>query len=187
MSKKISMSLDVGDINNVIKQLQKLSADLKKLGNVVTKEIAEQGLSYLNNEYSNITDQNIKDIKTSVEKKANGYNIVAKGEDVFYEEFGTGDEGESVGSSPVVQEVRSRFSLNDYNSGEQIRNANDKSAKHGIVSGKYWTYKSNDSEEIIYTQGVKPGLDVYNTSCFLKNKAIKNVLKEKGGDVLSKL
>lgn len=185
MSKTIKMTLGTSDINNLINSLTTMTKNINNLGEEITRELSVVGSEYLTNEYSDVNDPNIDPINVSTRKTSLGYDIVANGDSLFYEEFGTGDEGESVSGGKGVQEARSKFNLKNYNSGDYIRDANSKSKEYGIVSGKYWTYKKNG--EIYHTQGVKPGLEVYNTSQFLKNKAVKDVMKKKAGDVISKV
>lgn len=188
MNKKKTIGIDINDINSLIKSLKGLSKSLDKIEQEITMEVAEVGLAYLNKEYADIVDPNITDINTSISRTENGSRIISQGKDVFYEEFGTGDEGASVGNGAGVSEARSRFNLNDYNSGRYIRPVNPNNPKlseKGIVSGNYWTYEKNG--EIHYTQGVKPGLEMFNTANYLKNKGIKDVLEKKASDVLSKV
>lgn len=188
MSKTKNIGIDINDINSLIKSLKGLSTNLNKLQKEIPLEVATVGLDYLNQEYSNISNPNITDITTSISQIPNGARIISHGKDVFYEEFGTGDEGTSVGDGKGVSEARSRFNLNDYNSGKYIRpvNPNNQNLKDkGIVSGNYWTYKKNG--EIHYTQGVKPGLEMFNTANYLRNKGTKDVLEKKVSDVLSKV
>lgn len=183
MNKK-TIRISTTDINNTIKSLEKLSDSLKSLETEIPMEIAQLGLNYLNQQYASTPyDENIGNINTSISKTINGYNILASGKDVIYAEFGTGDKGES---SPHKE--KSKYGLNDYNSGKYIRETNPnnpKLAEHGITGGKYWTYSKNG--EIIYTQGIPAGMQMFNTSNYLRNDVIKSVLDKKARDVLSKL
>lgn len=178
MNKKIG--LDIKQIDNLIKSLNNLSKTLKKMPTEVTNEIGELGLEILNEKYSQRKqDANITDINTSIKSSENRCDILSQGKDVIYEEFGTGDKGKD---DPHPD--KSKYNLNDYNSGKYIRNANEHSAEHGITSGKYWTYKKNG--EVNYTQGVPSGKEMFNTSKELK-EIIPKVLQEKASDVLSKV
>lgn len=178
MNKKIG--LDIKQIDNLIKSLNNLSKTLKKMPTEVTNKIGELGLEILNEKYSQRKqDVNITDIHTSLRPGDNKCDILSQGKDVVYEEFGTGDEG-----TRDPHPDKSKYNLNDYNSGKYIRNANEHSAEHGITSGKYWTYKKNG--EVNYTQGVPSGKEMFNTSKELK-ELIPKVLQEKASDVLSKV
>ena len=180
MSKIKKINIDNRDINDLIKSLTKLSNDINELPKEISKEIAEIGLVKLNDFYgSKVDDPNITDIQTSIGQTATGYQIISKGRDVIYEEFGTGDKGKG---NPHPD--KSKYNLNDYNSGKYIRNANESSAQHGITDGKYWTYKKDG--DIKYTQGVPSGKEMFETSNYLK-ETIPDVLKKKASDVLSKV
>ncbi len=180
MSKTKNIGLDVKQINGLIKSLRELSKTLEKMPNELVNELGVLGLEKLNEKYSQRKqDENITDINTSIKPSENRCDILAQGKDVIYEEFGTGDKGKS---DPHPD--KSKYNLNDYNSGKYIRNANEKSAQHGITDGKYWTYKKDG--DIKYTQGVPSGKEMFETSNYLKDK-IPDILKEKASDVLSKV
>lgn len=184
MSRTKRMKISTKDINDMIKSLNNLSNNLDQLKNDIPKEIAEDGLKYLNKLYNKTpSDENIEDINTSIGKSLNGYSIISQGKDVIYAEFGTGDKGEN---SPHRE--KSKYGLKGYNTGKTIRgvNPNNKSLiEHGITSGKYWTYEKEG--KIIYTQGIPSGMQMFNTSNYLRSKGIKNILDKKVRDVLSKV
>lgn len=181
MSKAVTINLSTSSINSLISRLENLKKDVSKVGNDIAEELVERGRDYLKAEYSQGFDDNIRDIgNVSIVKTANGYNLVSQGKDLIYEEFGTGDEGYN---SPHPE--KEAFNLNNYNSGETIRSADDYSALHGITSGKYWTY-TKDGENWEYTQGIPAGKQMYNTSNYMRNELHK-VAKEKASDVLSKV
>lgn len=172
MIKVKKIAIDLNDINNLITSLKTLSSDMKKLPNEICQEVAELGKEYLDMEYSQATvDQtiDISGINTSVRQTNNGYQIIASGKDVIYEEFGTGEEGKS---QPHPE--KSKYPLNDYNSGPFVSTHINKYGRH------YWFYKG-------YSEGNPSGAEMYNTARFLKNKGIKDVLEKKASDVLSKV
>lgn len=180
MSKNKKIGLDIKQIGDLIKSLNNLSKTFKEMPTEITNEIGVLGLEKLNEKYSQRKqDANITDINTSIRPSENRCDILAQGKDVVYEEFGTGDEGRK---NPHPD--KSKYNLNDYNSGKYIRDANEKSAQHGITDGKYWTYKKDG--EIKYTQGVPSGKEMFETSNYLK-ETIPDVLKKKASDVLSKV
>lgn len=180
MSKNKKIGLDIRQIDDLMKRLTDLSKDLKKMPNEIVNELGEIGLDKLNEKYSQRKkDANITDINTSIRPSENRCDILSQGKDVIYEEFGTGDEG-----SKDPHPDKSRYNLNDYNSGKYIRDANERSAEHGITSGKYWTYEKNGT--IYYTQGVPSGKEMFDTSNYLRN-TIPDVLRKKASDVLSKV
>lgn len=180
MSKNKSIGLDIKQIGDLIKSLNALSKTLEKMPNELVNELGVLGLEKLNEKYSQRKqDENITDINTSIKPSENRCDILSQGKDVIYEEFGTGDEGKG---NPHPD--KSKYNLNDYNSGKYIRNANESSAQHGITDGKYWTYKKDG--DIKYTQGVPSGKEMFETSNYLK-ETIPDVLKKKASDVLSKV
>lgn len=178
------MRVDTKEISRMINSLNTLSSNINKLKTEIPKEIAEEGLKYLNSLYaSKSKDNDTDDIHTSIDKTANGYSIISQGKDVLYEEFGTGDEG-----ARHPHKDKSKYGLKDYNSGPTIRpvNPNNSALKaHGITSGKYWTYEKDG--EIKYTQGIPAGMQMFDTSNYLRSGVIKTIMKEKASDVLSKV
>lgn len=178
------MRVDTKEIGRMINSLNTLSSDINKLKTEIPKEIAEEGLKYLNSLYAlKPEDNDTDDIHTSIDKTETGYSIISQGKDVLYEEFGTGDEG-----ARHPHKDKSKYGLKDYNSGPTIRpvNSNNPALKaHGITSGKYWTYEKDG--EIKYTQGIPAGMQMFDTSNYLRSGVIKTIMKEKASDVLSKV
>lgn len=172
MVKVKTIGMDIGDINSLIRSLKTLSQDVKRLPDEVCKEIAELGRGYLDGEYSQAqTDQTIdvSTINTNVLKIENGYQIQASGEDVLYEEFGTGEYGKD---SPHPE--KEKYNLNDYNSGPFVSTHVNKYGRH------YWYHNG-------YSEGNASGAEMYNTARFLKQKGIEDILEKKASDVLSKV
>lgn len=181
MNKVVNIPLDSTEIDKVIAKLLNVKKDLKDAPERIAREAAYDALTYLDIQYAETPyDDNIDNIDTYVERTAEGYRIVASGKDVVYAEFGTGDLGQQ---SPHPE--KSKYALNDYNSGETIRDANEHSAEHGIISGKYWTYEKNGT--IHYTQGIPAGKQVFNTRNYVLNEGLDKAIKKVVGDSLSKL
>lgn len=181
MNKIVKIPFTESSINDIIQRLEELDKNIPDLANDIAKEVVYDGLSELNKQYANTPYQpNSDEIKTDVEKTVTGYRLIASGKSVLYDEFGTGD----IGAANRHPE-KSNYSLNDYNSGETIRNANEHSAEHGITSGKYWTYKKDG--QIYYTQGIPAGKQMYNTRNYIIDEGIKKAKDKVVGDVLSKL
>ena len=171
MNKVKKINLDTNELSALIKSLRTLSNDLQKLPKDITKEVANIGQEYLENEYANTkTDQTIDigTISTEVVETSRGYSIVANGEEVLYAEFGTGEEG-----LEKPHPRKSEFSLNDYNSGPTIK-VNSHTGRH------FWWYNG-------YSEGNPSGMQMFNTSKFLKNNVIHKVMEEKVGEVISKV
>lgn len=188
MNKNIKIEFNQKNISDLISTLERLNTNIKSYPEKLTKEIAYDGLTHLDMLYAITPYQsNVGDIHTSVRKKPFGYSIVSSGQDVIYEEFGTGDMGEQ-----NKHPEKSEYSLKDYNSGETIRDVSKQSEKtkerlkgHGIVSGKYWTYKRDGKVE--YTQGIPAGKQIFDTRNYIIKEGIKKAHKELVGDVLSEL
>lgn len=173
MIKVKKIAIDLNDINNLITSLKTLSSDMKKLPNEICQEVAELGKEYLDVEYSQANvDQTIdvSSISTSTRQTNNGYQIIASGKDVIYEEFGTGEKG----NDQRHPEKSKYTSLKKYNSGPFVSTHINKYGRH------YWFYKG-------YSEGNPSGAEMYNTAEFLKTKGIKDVLEKKVSDVLSKV
>lgn len=171
MNKVKKINLDTNELSALIKSLRTLSNDLQKLPKDITKEVANIGQEYLENEYANTkTDQTIDigTISTEVVETSRGYSIVASGEEVLYAEFGTGEEG-----SEDPHPRKSEFSLHAYNSGHTIK-VNSHTGRH------FWWYNG-------YSEGNPSGKQMFNTSKFLKNNVIHKVMEEKVGEVISKV
>ena len=171
MNKKIK--LNNKDISSLINKLQVLSKDLKKLPNEINKEIADIGLDYLNREYENTkTDHtiDISSITREVIPTSKGYSIVARGKDVLYAEFGTGEKGADDGHP-----LKGDFHLNPYNSGPIVSTHIHSNCRH------YWFYDKK------YSEGNASGKQMFNTSRFLREEVVKEVVKEKVGEVISKV
>ncbi len=184
MSKKIEITLD--NVDNVIRSLQKLEKDIDWIAQLLVSDILEDGVKYAKEQYSaRERDPNISDINVNYSTKDTNGELYAYGKDVVYEEFGTGDRGEQ-----NQHPVKSKYNLNDYNSGRTIRNVDDvlegTPAKEdldtiGISSGKYWTYKKDGTT--YYTQGVPSGQEMWKTRNYLLSDVVKKKVVEKGKEL----
>ena len=183
------IDIDLKDIDKIVSALKTLEKDIEKLSIELPKEIGEDGLSYLNKQYSNLyKDPNLTDINTEIRSDKNECSIVSYGEDVVYAEFGTGDEGAS-----HPHPTKSKYSLDDYNSGPYIRQVSslDKDSytsedlsKIGITSGNFWYYEKNGVG--YYTQGVPAGKQMFNTFNHLRDKSIKEIVGKRGKEINDK-
>lgn len=180
--------VDETNIKQVIKALEDLSNNLQEYADEYTKKIVEEGKDYLDKQYSARYDKdNIQDINTSYEKITDGYELISRGKDVLYEEFGTGDMGEQ---KPHPDKSNSKYKLKPYNSGEYIRDVSDYDENSytyddlqsfGITSGKFWRYEKDGV--IHYTQGVPAGQEMWNTRNHIITKVIPKVKKEMGAKI----
>ena len=177
------VEVDIFDLKSTISGLQWLYDNIEKQANEMLEEITKNGQKYLDSQYKGATlkDPNITELFTDIKLGNNESEIIARGKDVLYEEFGTGDKGED---NP--HPVKSKYDLNDYNSGSYIMDTRDNSNPHldqflatqGIYNGKYWTYKKDGVR--YYTQGVPSGQEVWNTRNYLIDTEIPKLAKERG-------
>ena len=173
MSKIKKVNLDTVEIATLIKSLRTFSTNVQKLPKEITKEVADTGLEYLQDLYGRTYyDETIdmSDLRCEVIETANGHSIVASSKEILYAEFGTGEEG---ADSP--HPMKSEFDLNAYNSGQYVSRNINESGRH------YWFYNN------IYSEGNASGRQMFDTSEFLKKNVVKKVLKEKVGEVISKV
>lgn len=191
--RKVTVSLN--NIDKVISALEQFNNDINELSKDVPKIIAEEGKNYLDRQYSkspNRMDPNIdfSNITTGIEEIEGGYKLFARGKDVLYEEFGTGDEGQR-----HQHPAKSKYSLNPYNSGPYIRDVNtlndnasytkEDLQKIGITSGKFWYYEKNGKG--YYTQGIPAGKEMWDTRNYLKsNKVVNNIVRKRGKEINDK-
>lgn len=181
--------IDETNIKNVIKALKDMLKDVDGEVEKTMVEIVKKGESYLDAQYATrLKDPNITDISTSWSKKGDEYELKAIGKDVIYEEFGTGDRGEQ---NP--HPVKSKYNLNDYNSGQHIRNVSDYDEnsytyddlqEFGINSGKFWRYNKNGV--LYYTQGIPAGQEMWDTRNYLIKNVIPEVSKKRGEYICEK-
>ena len=181
MEKKIKVKLSIDDLNNVIKDLKSLSKQFNTLNDTISKELAEATKYQLEQNYSMLPYVGSEGTPSfGVKVEGHSYKVYASGKSVIYEEFGTGDKGQS-SPYPIPQ---SDFGLKGYNTGETIRRADRMSAEHGIKDGMYWTYW--DGTKWVYTQGIPSGKFMYNTSEWLRSN-YKDLIQKKVDDVISKV
>lgn len=185
---KININIGSTDVDKLIKALNNLQKDLQLHADNIAKDVSEKGLKYLDRQYMSSANRNdpnidIDSIRTNVEKTNNGYRIIAKGRDVIYEEFGTGDEGQK-----HQHPRKSSYTLDAYNSGKYIRSVNPDNEtlkSKGITTGKYWTYKQNGTT--MYTQGVRAGKEMWNTRNYITSKKfINEVVRKRGKEISDK-
>lgn len=172
MKKVKTIKLSSGDINSLIASLKDISKDFDNLPKEISKETAELGKEYLEEEYSQaVHDQTIdlSDLSIEVEETSRGHRLIARGSQVLYEEFGTGEEG-----AKQPHPKKNEYNLNDYNSGPFVSTHINKYGLH------YWYYNG-------YSEGNPSGAEMFNTARFLREKGMKDVIKKKVSDVLSKV
>lgn len=180
---KIKAKLSSSSINDTIAKLNKLKKELVALEDTLPKELAEQTSQKIEDFYSQKGFESTTTPMIGVAKYGDGYKAFARGSEVIYEEFGTGDVGANNGHP-----WKGDYGLNPYNSGRTIRSteklSQEKKAEHNIQSGLYWTFKRDGKK--IYTQGIPSGKFMYNADLWLKDNYKKIAIK-KVDDILSKL
>lgn len=171
---KIKISLDTKQIQKTIDRLNKLKENIKNDVKETISETVDEGIreieyNYAETKYKDGNDDYSVD---GIKDLTNG-QIMAYGKQVFYDEYGTGTQGED---SP--HPFKSISGLNAYNSGKYIK----PSKKYG---GLGWRYK-NKSGETIWTNGIPAGMQVFKASRVLKRSFSKR-LEKKVGDSISRV
>ena len=183
--KKINIPLTTKGIKDFKDKIDNLITQLPKVNEQILSELADLGQSEIEkNRASTIYTDGNDDYKVFKEKTENGYKVGARGSQVLYDEFGTGTEGLN-----EPHPMKNDFDLNPYNNrnGTTIRTASiNMKPETGILPGElYWTYKGKDGN-LVYTQGIPAGKEVFNAEQTVKRKK-QEIVKKKVGEVLSKL
>lgn len=89
--KTIAIELSVDSCNKAIKELQAYQKEIKPKLDEVCRRLAEIGSQEATARVRGSKEGN-DDVAFSVEKIDNGYKLVMSGEDVYFIEFGTGDQ-----------------------------------------------------------------------------------------------
>ena len=184
MSKTIKISLSSTDIKQTIKRLKQFEKNIKKADKEIVDQLSDLGLKEIQNNYNSTPFKDGNDDISYFQKGTdNKRSIGISGSQVLYNEFGTGTEGKN-NSHPE----KGKYGLKGYNTGPKIReNKSDTStaSKNGIPKGGlYWIY--NRGSDLIYTQGIPAGKQVYNAKNVLQRKK-QEISKKVVGDVISKL
>jgi len=181
------VKLSIKNLKNISSTLHKIENKTSSIDDEVCKYVAEKGLEKLEDIY-NSGIHNVEKPDMYIEQTSKGYNIVAKGREVVYDEFGEGDIGKSNHTvSPT------KYGLQDYNHGLTIRPISSVTSKKflgflkssGITSGNFWTYHDKNGK-LIATQGFGSSNFMYNTGKWLHDN-YKDLVKKKYGDELRKI
>ena len=171
--KTIKVSLSEKGLNDLANKLMLLKYGLKEADDKIVKDMAnlvKQEVS--NNLASTPYKDGNNDAEAYSEIDGNRAEAGMRGSQVVYDEFGTGTKGEN---SPHPE--KGKFSLKGYNTGPKI-----KVSKKGEL---FWIYK-DEKGELIRTQGIPAGKQVFNASIMLKGRKLQ-IIKERVGEVISKL
>lgn len=185
--KQINIPLTSKGIKNFKSKIDNLIKEMPKVNEEILSELAALGQNEIEkNRASTIYTDGNDDYKIFKEKTKNGYSVGARGSQVLYDEFGTGTEGLN-----KPHDLKDKFNLNPYNNrkGTTIRentNPNSTATEKGIpINGLYWTYKDKGGN-IVYTQGIPAGKEVFNAEKAVERKK-KQIVSKKVGEILSKL
>ena len=184
MRRTIKTELGTKELDKVIRQLEKF----EELRNKMAKNMVEDLSKFSSKKMKNIRNRSTFKSSSPISFRIDGSDfkktVSMIGEQVLYEEFGTGTQG-AMNPHPIKDE----FALNEYNSGKTIRMNKSKSSeasKHGIPEGTlYWTYKNGKGEKV-YTQGIpaiKAGYDSYQATV----KHIPVVTKKRLSEIIDEV
>ena len=178
------MNLSTSSINETIKKLKELEKNIDKANDKIVNELSNLGLKEIQSNYSTTGYQDGNNDVSFFQKGSSRKRIIGvSGSQVLYNEFGTGTEGQN-SSHPE----KGKYGLRGYNTGPKIRQNNSDTStasKFGIPKGGlYWIY--NDGSQLIYTQGIPAGRQVYNAKKVLQKKK-QEISKKVVGDAISKL
>lgn len=171
--KTIKVSLADEYFDDLINKINYLKTGLEAANKEVVKEMARtvrQDVS--NNLAATPYKDGNDDAKAYYRTKNNKAEVGMQGSQVVYDEFGTGTKGEE-----APHPEKGKFGLKGYNTGPKIQVSD--------TGDLYWLYR-NKSGELIKTQGIPAGKQVFNASVMLKGKKIQ-IIRKKVGEVISKL
>ena len=157
MPKVIKMDLSVASINNAIKELKAFRNSLKKKQDKLLEELAKIGLEEATVRFTGAMYDGITDTDIDVKSIANGYAIVASGEDVFFIEFGAGvyyNPGEPY-PDPRPEGI---VGIGEYGKGYGKRRA--------------WGFK-DDNGELVITHGNPAAMPMWYASEEMRNNILK--------------
>ena len=133
----------------------------ESMGEELAKEVQtnyDSFVSGLSHDHQDRSDTIINSYKTD-----RGCVVVARGSQVLYDEFGTGDRG-LMNPHPD----KGKYSLNDYNSGSHIKLDKDGSF--------YWTYYSTKDGKYTSSHGVPAGMFMYKSFENIANGIAANIV-----------
>lgn len=181
--KVIKVPLSNQGMSELLKKINNLKKDLQKLDENIVNKLADYTLSEIQTNFSTTGYQDgNEDVSFFQRGSKNKKTVGTMGTQVFYDEFGTGTQGEQ---SP--HPLKGNFKLAGYNTGKKIRKASVKVNENtGIPIGtKYWVYKNKNGEKV-FTTGIPAGKQVFNAAQSLRNKKMQ-IVKQEVSDALSKL
>lgn len=172
--KTIKVPLSNSGLDTLINKLNSMKDGLENANEKIVKEMA----TFVENQVSNnlaatpYKDGNEDAIAYS-EIKRNKAEAGMQGTQVLYDEFGTGTAG---ANSPHPD--KGKFALKGYNTGPKI-----KVSKTGEL---FWIYKDKNTGELVKTQGIPAGKQVFDANTMLRGRKMQ-IIKQEVGEVISKL
>ena len=171
--KTIKVSLSDKELDDLIGKLTVLKYGLKEADDKIVKDMANLVKQEVSN---NLSSTPYKDGNEDAEAYSNidGNRAEAgmRGSQVVYDEFGTGTKGEN-----APHPEKGKFGLKGYNTGPKIQVSD--------MGDLYWLYKGKNGE-LVKTQGIPAGKQVFNASIMLKGKKLQ-IINKRVGEVISKL
>lgn len=165
----ITIQLSQDSCKKALKELKDYQKWFNKKLDEVCKRLAEFGLTRAQAYYSQALYDGIKDVAVSVEKRDNGYAVVAKGSTVMFLEFGTGVHYP-----------------NDHPKAGELGVAHGTYGK-GLGNNDYWFYTGqpgNAGGELAYghknstiTHGNPANMSLYNSAKDMRGE-IKRIVEE---------
>lgn len=149
-------------------KLKMLPNGLSAASKVISAKVASELTKEVENNYSEFVaslphdHQDRSDTRIYNYRTDKGYRIIASGSQMIYDEFGTGDKGLM---HPHID--KSRYGLNDYNSGSHI-----KIDKNGSY---YWVYYSEKDGKFTSSHGVPAGMFMYKSFENIANGVAANI------------
>ena len=176
MNKTLQVTLNSKSIENTIEILKMIQNNMDNLASDIIEEAVKDSVDHLDKLYNERTLDEKPNVSYS--KTNNGWKITAVGQDVLYEEFGTGEVGkDSANNDAEFNTERQTYGLKDYNTGEFVKNHINKNGRH------YWFHKGPGMMfDNGYTEGIPAGKQVFNTRKYLIESAIPNAEKKVMGD-----
>lgn len=178
------LKLSEYDIKNLQDELETLQDSLLQASYGIVTKLVEVGYDKAN-ELNSIAPQssNKKSIVGSskgANETKNGYSgyVSLEGESAVYDEFGTGEYGQS-----MPHPLKGNFDLNPYNSGPFVSTHINKYGRHYwyIPKNKFTSGVNSYTRNTGYTEGIPSGKQMYNTAKYMKSVAPKIVQDEING------
>jgi len=180
----MEIKLSENSIKEAITNLKTFKRDIQDASQSIVQRLLDEGKAQAtvldSVAYHSGTEPN--EVLTAYKRKNNSGEIILRGPNAVYDEFGTGEEGKA-NSHPLHDTVSPK--LNPYNSGPYISTHIDANNKH------YYYYPPMAGQPYFESgtgksHGIPAGLQMYNTAKFLRSEK-NNVIKEELNAVIKKI